>query len=733
MRFYLSLLIVMLLMISGAGQQGTWTGTGTGTIKRVAGTMIPPPSVPTGLTATAATSSRIDLVWTAAVGAETYNVLQSATSGGPFTQLISGITATSYGNSGLAPSTTYYYVVQAVNAGGVSGNSNQASATTTAPPAAGVIEANSCSAYDVQAALDSIAKGPDPYGPKVVQIPAGVCTWNQSAPPTGVSYTPVGPLTIQGAGNPTVANPANIVCSSTTSCSNWSDDPDGYGSGPQTTIIDDISRRPPDLASVNDRSAMTITTVAGLPFRLTNLIWAGTDRYDPCGAQSSSYGCVDTANGSLRIVGSGDQVRIDHIWFRPVRGLTVLFGGRVTGVADNDVVFMWSNAISFRDTDWLSGTTTGTSGQGGDGSWAAPSNFGTGLFMFLEDSKFDGRFNWSRSSDKDHPGVAQGWTNGNDCSDGGRFVIRHNLNVNGAFQTHNNAARGRGCRNYEIYSNTFVRPVSPWITPSFFNRMGTGLWWDNHITGHAAMLSWLHDRTDMGFNQANPPNLAPPGTAVGWGNCGEPPANVGTYTWRGPSCWDGNQDSYGYPCLGQIGRGQGDFLNGVSFAAPFTGVCAWPHEKLEPIYAWANTFTPSTVAQTATYWGHGGGGITALIQQNRDFYVEQPIPTGFTGYTSAPNCAGTSSCENQVGQGTRALRPANCTPLAAYWASDEQNLYQCSATNTWTLYYHPYTYPHPLQAIMTLHATKVKDGYMVEDGRKRYLVKPQKVNKSNKK
>jgi hypothetical protein len=45
----------------------------------------------------------------------------------------------------------------------------------------------------------------------------------------------------------------------------------------------------------------------------------------------------------------------------------------------------------------------------------------------------------------------------------------------------------------------------------------------------------------------------------------------------------------------------------------------------------------------------------------------------------------------------------------AYWATDQGNwnqsgngqgsgvLYQCTATNTWSVYYTPYTYPYPLQ------------------------------------
>jgi Fibronectin type III domain len=89
------------------------------------------PAAPTGLTATSASSSQINLSWTASSGATSYNVFDSTTNGGPYTQIASGITAPSYSASSLAASTAYYFVVQAVNANGASGNSPQSSATTT--------------------------------------------------------------------------------------------------------------------------------------------------------------------------------------------------------------------------------------------------------------------------------------------------------------------------------------------------------------------------------------------------------------------------------------------------------------------------------------------------------------------------------------------------------------------------------------------------------------------------
>lgn len=94
------------------------------------------PAVPTGLSATAISSSRIDLTWAASSDATSYNVKRSTTSGGPYTTIATGVTGTSYSDTGLSASTTYYYVVSAVNSVGESANSAQAGATTQSVAAA---------------------------------------------------------------------------------------------------------------------------------------------------------------------------------------------------------------------------------------------------------------------------------------------------------------------------------------------------------------------------------------------------------------------------------------------------------------------------------------------------------------------------------------------------------------------------------------------------------------------
>ena len=88
------------------------------------------PSSPTNLTATAG-SAQVALAWSANSGTTSYNILRSTTNGSGYVLVASGVTSTSYTNTRLTNGTTYYYVVQAVDAGGPSANSNQASATPT--------------------------------------------------------------------------------------------------------------------------------------------------------------------------------------------------------------------------------------------------------------------------------------------------------------------------------------------------------------------------------------------------------------------------------------------------------------------------------------------------------------------------------------------------------------------------------------------------------------------------
>jgi chitodextrinase len=92
------------------------------------------PTAPTGLAAQAASSSQINLSWTAStdnVGVTGYRVERRRGSSGSFTQ-IGTTSGTTYNSTGLSSRTSYSYRVRATDAAGnLSGYSNVASATTT--------------------------------------------------------------------------------------------------------------------------------------------------------------------------------------------------------------------------------------------------------------------------------------------------------------------------------------------------------------------------------------------------------------------------------------------------------------------------------------------------------------------------------------------------------------------------------------------------------------------------
>ncbi len=99
------------------------------------------PSAPTGLVATAANSSTIDLTWTAVAGADSYQIDRKS-AGGDYVQIDTSI-GNAYSDDGLAAATAHLYRVRAVNGSGTSGNSNVDLATTVVftnhPLASGVI------------------------------------------------------------------------------------------------------------------------------------------------------------------------------------------------------------------------------------------------------------------------------------------------------------------------------------------------------------------------------------------------------------------------------------------------------------------------------------------------------------------------------------------------------------------------------------------------------------------
>jgi hypothetical protein len=87
----------------------------------------PAPGVPSGLSAVSG-DAQVVLSWTAGANASTYSVQRSSTTGGPYTQ-VGTPSSTTFTDSGLTNTTTYFYVVASMNSGGTSANSSEVSAT----------------------------------------------------------------------------------------------------------------------------------------------------------------------------------------------------------------------------------------------------------------------------------------------------------------------------------------------------------------------------------------------------------------------------------------------------------------------------------------------------------------------------------------------------------------------------------------------------------------------------
>jgi cellulose 1,4-beta-cellobiosidase len=139
--------------LANAPGQGSWFATQFTQLVQNAYPAIPAvsqvctsvPSSPGSPSAAAASSSQIGLTWAEVTPPSnctvSYNVFRGTSASFsplPANQVASGLIAPSFTDGGLAASTTYYYVVQAVDAAGSSGYSTSVGATTFAPACAAV-------------------------------------------------------------------------------------------------------------------------------------------------------------------------------------------------------------------------------------------------------------------------------------------------------------------------------------------------------------------------------------------------------------------------------------------------------------------------------------------------------------------------------------------------------------------------------------------------------------------
>lgn len=375
------------------------------------------------------------------------------------------------------------------------------------------------------------------------------------------------------------------------------------------------------------------------------------------------------------------QVRFDHITMSNIgqgnRGIML-------GEESNAVEAMFIGVIdhaTFTSTSGNNFIAVHNAGGGNPGNgWIAGSQ-GTGNCLYWEDSVVT------------MPGVTGGTFGfgaidvaGSTCQ-----VVRFNTITGPPIREHSMCHGGP--YSMEVYGNIVNSSSNESVGFWDIHMQGSGeiTIWGNQVTSGSTPIAVQHYRSDT--------SVMPQGDCTALQIADGDQTGVGTPT--DPN--DGNRTPlssyYGYPAWHQPGRDA--------------------NAALKPLYAWLNTYIGgSTNAPIAIEIGSWTGSsancannntnrINCHIQLNRDLYQ----------YTASFN--GTSG----TGSGTLASRPATCTatPDAAdagnggvgYWATDQGTwkqttpsqgqdvsngvLYRCSSTNTWTVAYTPYTYPHPLQ------------------------------------
>jgi hypothetical protein len=271
--------------------------------------------------------------------------------------------------------------------------------------------------------------------------------------------------------------------------------------------------------------------------------------------------------------------------------------------------------------------------------WANSLGLGTADALFIENNTF---INTIGSNILTQP----------DGNCGSRVVFRYNDIESFNSAMHSVQGGHRAARMWEIYGNVYTSNAFPtWIVAHL--RGGTGVAYNNTIGNGFSNMGFALD--NVRSCEARDP--------------------VGTC--NGLSSYDGNRTGgHGYPCRDQIGRSTDAYqMSDGNF----------PAQSLSPAYFWNNkngtNEVPAEARKTCT------NQYTYHILEDRDFYNYK---TSFNGTTG-------------VGSGLLANRPASCTTNeseagggVAYWATDTNTLYRCSAKNTWGVHYKPYIYPHPL-------------------------------------
>lgn len=386
-------------------------------------------------------------------------------------------------------------------------------------------------------------------------------------------------------------------------------------------------------------------------------------------------GTADTDQGAIYITGlsklsSGGGWRVDHISFNnaPTRALSTR--GYTYGVVDH--CFRSGAGQVFNVMEGVS--------TPGNVSWGRTLNLGDSDAVYFEDN------------DVQCTGACNSPIMFADGASGARMVIRYNVIQNHYLGGHDPSSLNRGIMQIESYNNA-ITLSNTYGSGSHSLRGGTGVHFNNYIEStHTANETFAAAEQPYGLSMTNYRSDSCNSTSGLWANkCNADGSALKGFlgadaTYSDSTCTSGTGCEYiddlygdgkGWPCRDQIGRGT--------------------LQTSVPMLFWTNYAKFSTAAQVIAS-PHVYSCASTDIQANRDYYA----------YTSSFN--GTTG----IGCGTIENLPGTCTTGTYYWATTQScsdltgltgvgatassgTLYKCTAKDTWTASYAPYTYPHPLR------------------------------------
>ncbi len=403
--------------------------------------------------------------------------------------------------------------------------------------------------------------------------------------------------------------------------------------------------------TVNGAQIFNVDVPSGANFRLTGIEFTGSPG-EPLIDFNGHF-------GSLRV----DHCGFTNIAQRTFRvGYNTRTGGAIFGLFDNNT---YTNTSSHQFMLYY----------GNDSSWSDPEDYGTEKAIYFEDNDFK----WAVAGVNNTPC---------DGEHGARFVIRKNTFTNAQFQWHDTGStqEARSTRHFEIYDNILNCTVANcgWGPVGF--RGGTGVFYNNQIP--------------YGANGYENPSVsqiwrADQNGSFPWSNkcdntldriCSNflKPCASNADCPAGTTCLtqiDGHKGSAqnttpatppGWPCRDQTGRGQD--ISGALL------------QKASPMYWWGNR--SKTGARLDPWMAND-----EYIQPNRDYYHEGASFNGTSGVGVGPLSSRPSTCRGPITDSS----DYEITGGVGYWATDQNKLFHCSATNVWSVLFAPLAYPHRLQ------------------------------------